>query len=155
MKQKLICWVCFALFCIPLSAQTIFWGDRFDNPGTPAWNNGGVGWAGGNTPGGGSNTTIFGTYNDWTIGTTTSPATICSGTGAKLYIRAFGTLGSTNNTYFSDCFTDKHIASPNISTVGQSGINLTFDWRCDGIDGGGADYGKVGVKRAFQSGELS
>ena len=126
-----------------LQAQTIFWSDNFDAPaGGPTFNNDGVGWSGSTaTPGGGTNGSILGISDVWVIGATNSPANICVGTGNKLYIEAQGS--GTANRYESDINTDKLDATPNISTVGVTGITMVFSWRCNGV--AGSDYGLIGL----------
>lgn len=127
----------FILLGSVLNAQSVFWSDNFDAPaGGINNNNAGVGWsASTNTPGGGPNTSFIGFSNSWLIG---NDASACS-SGNKVYIKAFG----NGNAYLSDVFTDKLIASPSISTVGQSDIFLAFSWRCDGVPG--SDYGQLGL----------
>jgi len=124
------------LFSSQFSAQTVFWSDNFDAPaGGANNNNAGVGWTGSmNTPGGGPNTDLAGFTNSWTIG---SGGACVSGN--SLYM---GNSFSPGNAYISDFDTDKLNATPNISTVGISGISLEFTWRCDGVPG--QDYGQVG-----------
>jgi PKD repeat protein len=128
----------------PLHAQSIFWSDNFDLPvGGVTFNNAGVGYSGSTaTPGGGQNTAIFGITDGWVIGTTTSPAGICVGTGSKLYVKASSGGGSANS-YESDIYTDKYDATPNISTVGVTGISFVYSWRCNGVSG--SDYGLIGL----------
>ncbi|MEX1189020.1 MAG: hypothetical protein WED33_07160, partial [Bacteroidia bacterium] len=125
------------VFSFSINAQTVFWSDNFDAPsGGVNNNNAGIGWsASTNTPGGGQNTSFFGISNSWTIG---SNAGACS-SGNKVYIRSIG----NGNAYVSDVFTDKLIASPSVSTNGQSNIVLNFIWRCDGV--ANLDYGQVGL----------
>jgi len=117
--------------------QTVFWSDNFDAPaGGTNNNNAGVGWsASTNTPGGGQNTSLFGLNNSWIIG---NDGNACV-SGNKLYIKAIG----TTNSYISDVYTDKLKATPAISTVGVTGISLTFTWRLVGVTG--SDYGQVGL----------
>jgi hypothetical protein len=119
-----------------VQAQTVIWSDNFDAPtGGANNNNGGVGWTGAqNTPGGGPNTDFFGFLNTWAIGANAT----CS-SGNKLYVRS--TLQNTNS-FVSDVYTDKYNATPNISTVGFTGLTLQFTWRCIGTTG--LDYGQVG-----------
>lgn len=118
-------------------AQTVFWSDNFDSPaGGATNNNAGAGWLGStNTPGGGQNTSFIGFSNSWIIGTDGGACV----SGNKLYIKAIG----TTNTYLSDVYTDKLNATPSISTVGYTGISLSFTWRCDGV--ANTDYGMVGL----------
>ncbi|MEX1187954.1 MAG: hypothetical protein WED33_01770, partial [Bacteroidia bacterium] len=103
-----------------LSAQTVFWSDNFDMPsGGASNNNAGAGWSGStNTPGGGANTELFGLSNIWVIG---SGGTCVSGN--SLYV---GNTLSAGNQYISDFDTDKLNATPNISTIGVTGISLDF-----------------------------
>lgn len=120
-----------------VQAQSIFWSDNFDAPaGGANNNNAGAGWLGStNTPGGGPNTDLVGFSNNWTIG---GGAACVSGNSLFM-----GNSFSAGNAYISDFDTDKLNATPNISTVGVSGISLEFTWRCDGVPG--QDYGLVGL----------
>ena len=118
-------------------SQTTFWSDDFDAPsGGVNNNNAGAGWSGNTfTPGGGQNTSFIGISNAWIIGTN---AGACA-SGSKLYVKSLG----AGNSYLSDIFSDILNASPAISTVGYTSINLSFNWRCDGVPG--QDYGLVGL----------
>lgn len=137
MLKHLTLLITILLFSIQLNSQTVFWSDNFDAPsGGANNNNAGAGWsASTNTPGGGQNTSFLGFSNSWIIG---NNAGACS-SGNKVYIKSIG----NGNAYVSDVFTDKLIASPSISTVGQSQLFLSFIWRCDGV--ANQDYGQVGL----------
>lgn len=136
MKKALFTAAIVMMAAVFVQAQTIFWSDNFDAPsGGSNNNNAGVGWTGTlPTPGGGPNTGVFGIVNNWFIGANAT----CS-SGNKLYVRS---SISNSNTYLSDVFTDKINATPNISTIGQTGLSLRFTWRCNGVTN--QDYGQVG-----------
>jgi hypothetical protein len=135
--SKISCLTIFSLFLLlfstQVSAQTTFWSDDFD-PGGAATNNHGVGWTMGGTSG-----SFMNTSNEWWINTSAT----CS-SGSKLYVHAIGDHGGPDNLYLSDVNSDLVAETPDISTVGMTGITMDMTWRMNGEGSGGLDYGLVG-----------
>ena len=119
-------------------SQTSIWSDNFDAPaGGANNNNAGVGWTL-NTEGNSG--------NRWFINT---PSNIgCTSTGNVLHISCTGFLcgflGGPNEPIYSasDNLT-KTAISPNISTLGQSNLTLTFEFICEGS--AGSDFGTLSL----------
>lgn len=123
------------------TGTSVFWSENFSS--------GGTGWTL-NINGPGTNDA---NANQWVINNSGGCAA-CPGNGSGgnyLHVTCGSGLpcvGSAGDcTYdtgvpiFSNASTDKYVASPNISTIGKTGITLTFWYMCDGENG--ADYGLV------------
>ncbi|HXH18808.1 MAG TPA: gliding motility-associated C-terminal domain-containing protein [Chitinophagales bacterium] len=125
------------------SGSNVFWTEDFTSGGT-GWtlNINGPGTNGANA-------------NQWVINNNTSDCSSCPSTGSggnylhvtcnPADITCFGSSGSCVYSpgvpIFSDAATDKYVTSPNISTIGKTGITLTFWYMSDGESG--SDYGLV------------
>ena len=120
----------------------VFWAEDFSS--------GGTGWTL-NIPGSGTNGLQA---NEWVINNDFSQCTQCPVTGSGgnylhptcyAFPQCFSGPGSciydTGIPIFSDASTDKYCTSPNISTLGKTGITLSF-WYMSGGESG-ADYGLV------------
>ena len=119
-------------------AQTTIWSDNFDAPsGGSTNNNAGAGWTL-NTEGN--------TGNRWFINT---PSGIgCTSSGNVLHISCTGflcgILGGPNEPIYAAAGSNlKTASSPNISTIGQSNLTLTFDFVCVGF--AGSDFGTLAL----------
>ncbi|MEX0811345.1 MAG: gliding motility-associated C-terminal domain-containing protein [Chitinophagales bacterium] len=122
---------------------SVFWSEDFSS--------GGTGWSL-NINGPGANDADA---NEWVINSNVNECSNCPDTGSLgnyLHITCTSTpcqLGGDNGTcvydqgvpFFAEAATDKYVSSPNISTMGRSGITLTF-WYMSGGESG-ADYGLV------------
>jgi hypothetical protein len=64
--------------------------------------------------------------------------------GRKLYVHAIGTFGGPDNVYISDVNSDLIAETPDISTVGKTGIKMDMTWRSNGQGSGDQDYGLIG-----------
>ena len=117
-------------------AQTIVWSDNFDAPsGGINNNNAGVGWTL-NSGGGGT--------NQWYIITPTANLG-CTSSGNQMHISCesficelFGN-GPIDPLYNAAASNNRSAVSPNISTVGQSNLTLSFEFVCNGV--ANQDYG--------------
>jgi gliding motility-associated-like protein len=141
---------CLLILCYCSFAQTVFWCETFDVGGATC-NNQGAGWD--LTP------PLTGTNdqfaNVWYINSNTSCN--CQSTNNKLHIScdplepfctAFGGPGCVYNAGIqlpgfpvSAITTDKYVSSPDISTIGQTNITLSFWYVANGEPGN--DYGLV------------
>lgn len=118
------------------TAQTVIWSDNFDAPsGGVNNNNAGVGWTL-NSGGNGS--------NQWYIITPSSNIG-CTSTGNQMHISCddflcefFGN-GPNDPIYNAAGSNNRSAVSPNISTVGQSNLSLSFEFVCNGV--ANQDYG--------------
>ncbi len=123
-------------------AQTVFWSDNFDAPaGGTNNNNAGAGWTVGgpidyDDEGESAYGFPIGIINLWKTGNTSG----CS-SGNKLFV---GNNFANTNSYVSDNISDIYALSPNISTVGVTGMTLKFSWRCNGET---TDFGEVGYSK--------
>ena len=138
-KVKLLAVLTFLLVSsalINVKAQTVVWSDNFDTPsGGTNNNNAGVGWtlnSEGNTS------------NRWFI--VAPPSNLgCTSTGRQLHISCddficgliFG--GPETPVYNAASSNNRSAVSPNISTVGQANLTLSFEFVCNGE--AGEDYG--------------
>lgn len=117
-------------------AQTVIWSDNFDAPsGGANNNNAGAGW----TLNSGGNGT-----NQWYIITPSSNIG-CTSTGNQMHISCAGFIcelfgnGPIDPLYNAAGSNNRSAVSPNINTVGQSNLNLSFEFVCNGI--ANQDYG--------------
>lgn len=138
-KVKMLAVTSFLLvisFVSNLEAQTVVWSDNFDTPsGGTNNNNAGVGWtlnSEGNTS------------NRWFI--VAPPSNLgCTSSGRQLHISCddfiCGLLYGGPNTpvYNAAASNNRSAVSPNISTVGQTNLTLSFEFVCNGE--AGEDYG--------------
>ncbi len=107
-------------------AQGTLWSDTFDSPaGGTENNNAGVGWN--IVKGGGS--------NQWYI----NNGSLC-GVGNRLHVGYSG--NPTASSYASYNASESHAYSPAISTVGATGLNVTFIWKSRGL--ANQAYGEFG-----------
>jgi hypothetical protein len=118
---------CVLICAASLQAQTVFWSDNFDAPsGGTNNNNAGAGWTL-NSGGSGS--------NNWFINT---PSGIgCSSSGNVLHVSCSGGFcgflgGPTEPIYMAAANNNRSAVSPDISTIGQTNITLTFTFQCQG-----------------------
>lgn len=125
------------------SGGSVFWSEDFTS--------GGTGWTL-NQNGSGTNGADA---NEWVINNNVTECSNCPATGSLgnyLHITCTSTpcqLGGDVGTcvyeqgvpFFAEAATDKYVSSPNISTIGQSGITLNF-WYLSGGESGN-DYGLV------------
>jgi hypothetical protein len=131
---KILFFLC--ILTVGAKGQTIFWSDDFSPPaGGVNNNNAGVGWLL-NTGGSGS--------NQWYINGSTGQG--CPGGGNLLHVSCPGLLcsflgGPTQPVYNAGVASNRTASSPDISTIGRSGITLSFNWRSRGENN--ADYGLV------------
>jgi hypothetical protein len=119
-------------------SQTTIWSDNFDSPsGGANNNNAGVGWTL-NTEGNSS--------NRWFIN---APAGIgCTSSGNVLHISCTGILcgflgGPDEPIYAAAANLTRTAISPNISTIGQTNLTLTFEFICEGS--AGTDFGTLSL----------
>ncbi len=138
-KVKLLAVMAFLLVSsaiINVKAQTVVWSDNFDTPsGGANNNNAGVGWTL-NSEGS--------TSNRWFI--VAPPSNLgCTSTGRQLHISCddficgliFG--GPNTPVYNAAASNNRSAVSPNINTVGQTNLTLSFEFVCNGETG--EDYG--------------
>ena len=136
---------CLLIFCYCSKAQTVFWCETFDAGGAVC-NNQGAGWTL-NIAGTGLNDV---NANVWYINTYAS-CNCQTGGNNKLHISCdpndpfCGLMGGPGCIYnaggISAIATDKYVSSPDISTIGQSNITLSFWYVSNGQSGN--DYGLV------------
>ena len=138
-KVKLLAVLTFLLVSsalINVNAQTVVWSDNFDTPsGGTNNNNAGVGWtlnSEGNTS------------NRWFI--VAPPSNLgCTSTGRQLHISCDDFIcsllygGPNTPVYNAGASNNRSAVSPNISTVGQANLTLSFEFVCNGE--AGEDYG--------------
>jgi len=125
----------------PASGGTVFWNEDFTN--------GGTGWTL-NINGPGTNAA---NANSWVINNNLSACTQCPAAGSGgnyLHITCTGFPACASDPgsciydkgvpIFSNAATDKYVTSPNISTLGKTGVTLSFGYMSDGEAN---DYGLV------------
>jgi hypothetical protein len=117
-------------------SQTVVWSDNFDAPsGGVNNNNGGVGWT---LNSGGTGT------NEWYIITPSSNLG-CTSTGNQMHISCDDILcgffgnGPNDPIYNASNSNNRSAVSPNISTVAQNSLVLSFEFVCQGV--ANQDYG--------------
>ncbi|MCB0819828.1 MAG: hypothetical protein KDC13_04335, partial [Bacteroidetes bacterium] len=121
--------------CSPVWSQTVFWYDNFDLPaGGAINNNAGIGWTL-NNGGSGSNQWYINSGSGVACGSANGLHISCTGFACSLF-------GGPNAPVYNASVTSNRTAeSPVISTVGRTGIILSFSWTCFGEPG--YDYGSI------------